>query len=96
MSYLGGSREVPRAGMFPGSAHFGAGLGSQRDISIQMHSLPSIPFPSHGGLGGASDDLRSGCADRAKSYILAARQGLQRRLYEPLQKYLFLLRAMLS
>lgn len=86
--------------MFPGSAHFGAGLGSQRDISIQMYSLPFIPFPSHGGLGGASDDLRRGYADRAKSCILEARQGLQRRLTSSvsptLQEHLFLLRAMLN
>lgn len=78
---------MPRAGMFPGSIHFGAGLGSQRDISIQMYSLPFIPFPSHGGLGGASDDLRSGCADRAKSCVLASRQGLQRRLTSFMSPY---------
>lgn len=87
MSYLGGSREAPRAGMFPGSAHFGAGMGSQRDISIQMYSLPFIPFPSCGGLGGASDDLRSCCADRAKSHVLASRWGLQRRLTSFMSPY---------
>jgi hypothetical protein len=62
--------------------------------------LPFISFPSHGGLGGGSDDLRDCNLDKVRLYVLTARLGPQRsqpRLYLlPYWEHLSLPRVLLS